>query len=108
MIKNTHLNVDLKTVMQQGAHLQEGLCYNGVLTRDGEDHYRFEEATRRGICKRNPKLFDGEYISLVHMRNGRYQCHMKTISASTVSDCYGLAYKVYSELVNALQIIDQW
>ena len=55
---------------------------------------------------RNPKLYDGNYISLVHMANGRYQCHMRTINASGNFDRQELAFKVYSELLTAFNIID--
>ncbi|MCQ2223949.1 MAG: hypothetical protein MJZ35_09210 [Bacteroidaceae bacterium] len=109
MTKNTNLCVNLKTIMQHDAILSEGQCYRGVLTRDAENHYLFEEAThtltdRHG--QRNPKLFDGDYCSLVHMQNGRYQVHMKTITAGKDLDCNALAFAVYSELLNALNIID--
>ncbi len=106
MKKNTNLCVDLKTVMQSDAHLVEGQCYTGVLTRDGEDHFIFEESCHRGRSPRNPKLFDGNYCSLVHMQNGKYQIHMKTINASAIDDRNQLAFNVYSELLNAFSIID--
>lgn len=106
MQKNVNLCVDLKTVMQNDALLAEGQPYNGLLTRDGKDHYIFEESCRRGRCLRNPKLFDGNYCSLVHMQNGRYQIHMKTINASAISDRQEMAFKVYSELLTAFSIID--
>ena len=48
MLKNTNLCVDLKTVMQNDALLVEGQCYSGVLTRDSEDHYVFEESVNKG------------------------------------------------------------
>lgn len=41
MKKNTILCVDLKTVMQNDVLLKKDKCYNGVMTRDGIDHYRF-------------------------------------------------------------------
>ena len=107
MIKNSNPNVDLKTVMQNDALLVEGQCYSGVLTRDSEDHYVFEESVNKGgRCPRNPKLFDGQYCSLVHMQNGKYQIHMKTINASAISDRNQLAFNVYSELLTAFSIID--
>lgn len=107
MEKNTNLSVDLKTVMQQDVLLAEGHTYRGCLTRNGEDHYLFEEAVRLDRHgKRNPKLFDGEYISLVHMQNGRYQVHMRTIDIATVHDRQELAFKVYSELLLAFEVID--
>ena len=106
MEKNTNLCVDLKTVMQTDAHLIQGQPYNGLLTRDGEDHYIFEESCRRGRSPRNPKLFDGDFCSLVHMQNGKYQIHMKTINASAIEDRNQLAFDVYSELLTAFKIID--
>ncbi len=106
MLKNTNLCVDLKTVMQDDALLVEGKCYTGVLTRDREDHFVFEESCHRGRVTRNPKLFDGTYCSLVHMQNGKYQIHRKTINASAITDRDQLAYNVYSELLNAFSIID--
>ena len=67
MEKNINLCVDLKTVMQSDTHLAEGQPYNGLLTRDGEDHYIFEESCRRHRCPRNPKLFDGRGIDGFHV-----------------------------------------
>ena len=108
MVKNTNLCVDLKTVLQHDTVLSEGMPYNGVLTRDSDDHYLFEEAVRYNRhVRRNPKLFDGEFVSLVHMQNGRYQCHMKTINASSITNRQELAFKVYTELLTAFNIIDQ-
>lgn len=108
MVKNTNLCVDLKTVLQHDTVLSEGMPYNGVLIRDSDDHYLFEEAVRyHRHVRRNPKLFDGEFVSLVHMQNGRYQCHMKTINASSITNRQELAFKVYTELLTAFNIIDQ-
>lgn len=108
MNKNTNLCVDLKTIMQEDVLLNEGQCYRGCLTRDGEDHYLFEEEahTSGHRHKRNPKLFDGKFVSLVHMQNGKYQVHMRTIDASTNVDKKDLAFSVYNELLAAFNIID--
>ena len=106
MKKNVNLCVDLKTVMQNDALPVEGQCYTGVLTRDGEEHFVFEESCHRRSCQRNPKLFDGKYCSLVHMQNGKYQVHLRTINASQVTDRRELAFNVYSELLEALSVMD--
>ena len=58
------------------------------------------------LTPRNPKLFDGQYCSLVHMQNGKYQIHMKTINASSITDRNQFAFNVYSELLTAFSIID--
>ena len=64
------------------------------------------QAVQQGTATRHHKLYDGNYISLVHMANGRYQCHMRTINASGNFDRQELAFKVYSELLTAFNIID--
>lgn len=107
MIKNTNLCVDLKTKMQEDVLLTIGHCYRGVLTRDEDDHYLFEEEvhTTGHRPKRNPKLYDGNYCSLVHMQNGKYQFHMKTIEASPKLDANSVAMEVAQEIVEAFKII---
>lgn len=102
MVKNTNLCVDLKTVMQKDALLVKGQCYKGLMTRDGEDHFLFEETCSRGTVH-NPKLYDGEFLSMTRHSNGRYQCHLKTMKDGVDKDAYAL--NVYSELKNALNII---
>lgn len=51
--------------MQEDTLLTEGQCYRGCLTRDGEEHFLFEEEahTSGHRHKRNPKLFDGRFVS---------------------------------------------
>lgn len=107
MNKSINDNVGLKTIMQEADNLATGQCYNGVLTRVSENSYLFEEAVhidRHG--KRNPKIYEGNFVSLVHMQNGKYQVHMRTIGADAAIDLKELAFKVYSELLNAFNIID--
>ena len=109
MKKNVNLCIDLKTIMQEDALLNPGKCYRGVLSLTDEDTYLFEEEVSKPVDRhgrRNPKLFDGRYVSLVHMQNGRYQVHMRTIDASSTLDRRDLAFQVYSELLTAFEIID--
>ena len=107
MQKHSIQNVNLLTHLQQNEALNEGHCYKGVFTKVSEIDYLFEEAascTKANV--RNPKLFVGEYISLVHKQNGRYQVHCRTINPSQGLDVSDLAFKVYSELLTALRQID--
>lgn len=105
MLKKDYSNINLTCTFQQDNEITSDVCIPGVFSRNGKD-FRFEEAVRKGRSKRNPKLFDGNFISMVHMANGKYQCHMKTITASKELDRNDLAFKVYSELVSAFSIID--
>ena len=101
-------SINLKTVMFGEQGLCPGNCYRGTLSLTEEGQYLFEEAVpidRHG--KRNPKLFQGEYISLVHMQNGRWQMHCKTLSnASKIMDREAFASIVYNEILEAFTIID--
>ena len=105
MQKKTYNDVQLNCVFQQVSELTDSVCLTGVISRN-EGGFRFEEEIKKGRCPRNPKLFDGQYCSLVHMQNGKYQIHMKTINASAITDRNQLAFNVYSELLTAFSIID--
>ena len=105
MLKKDYSNINLTCTFQQDNEITLDVCFPGVLSHNGNS-FRFEEAVRKGRPKRNPKLFDGNFISMVHMANGKYQCHMKTITASNELDRKELAFKVYSELLHAFEIID--
>ena len=105
MQKKTYTATTLSCTLQQGSEFTPNKCLNGVISKTHEG-FRFEEAVRQGRPKRNPKLFDGKYCSLVHMANGKYQIHMKTIDASSIDDRHDLAFKVYSELLSAFTVID--
>ena len=105
MTKKMYSNVNLACSFQQVGELSENQGLNGVFSKTPEG-FRFEEAAKGRRDKRNSKLFDGKYCSLVHMQNGRYQIHMKTINASAITDPTDFAFKVYSELLNAFKIID--
>ena len=106
MNKKSYSNVMLTVHFQQSE--PEGWhSYRGVFTLTGENKFLFEEAAhRQQATVRNPKLFVGEYISLVHKQNGRYQVHCRTINPSQGLDVSDLAFKVYSELLTALRQID--
>lgn len=108
MKKNIQLCIDLKTIMQDETLLTQGRTYRGVLSHISDNLFLFEEETKsaRKSTRLNPKLFEGQYCSLVHMQNGRYQVHMKTLEPSAAVDPKKLAFNVYSELLKAFAIID--
>ena len=103
MKKTTYTQVDLNCVLQQSEEITTDNCINGIISRT-EKGFRFEEAVRKGRPPRNPKLFDGQFISMVRMQNGKYQCHLKTMKDGF--DKENFAFSVYSELIKALQILD--
>ena len=106
MRKINYANVNLTCAFQQMTDLPTDHCIGGVLSRT-DNSFKFEEAVKQSRRpKRNPKLFEGDFCSLVHMQNGKYKIHMKTIDASTVADRQLLAYEVYAEVLKAFNVID--
>lgn len=102
-----YTKVNLLTVLQDDECVNRHNAYPGVLSMVGPDSFRFEEATNRPhrSNNRNPKIYEGRYISMVHMRNGRYHVHMRTITASPEVESSRLAFDVYAELLNALNTL---
>lgn len=107
MKRKTYPNTTLNVVLQHLEELPLGTCLNGIISIDEKAQaFRFEESCRKGRGPRNPKLYDGEYISMVRMQNGKYQCHLKTFNPTPDMNRQAMAFKVYSELMQALQIFD--
>ena len=99
MEKSTYRNVTVECVTQNEKP-SVGSTLTGVLAMNNAG-FRFEEAVAGTRHSRNLKLFEGDYVSLVHKQNGRYQCHLRTIDASGSFDRQNVAYKVYCELMSA-------
>lgn len=69
---NTELDVDLKLVTQKQGRMELGEYLNGMITRDGEDHYTFvENATEeRKATRRNPSIYMGQWINVKRRADG--------------------------------------
>lgn len=103
MNKKTYTSTNLACVLQHSEEITNDQCLNGVISKTS-DGFRFEEAIRKGRPPRNPKLYDGKFISMVKKQNGRYQCHLKTMDEHF--DRKNFAFAVYSELTAAMAILD--
>ena len=105
MYKQTINNISLQLVMQQPEVVNQPMCLAGVLSKN-QDQYRFEQAVKQKRPRRNPKLYEGQYVSLVHRSNGKYACTLKCINDKEKDfDHHTLAFRIYLELISALEII---
>ena len=106
MYKQTINNISLQLVMQQPqVVINPSMNHTGVLSMNG-DGFRFEEAVKQKRPRRNPKLYEGDYVSLVHRSDGKYACTLKHIATSDEDfDHHNVAFRIYLELIDALQII---
>lgn len=105
MQKKTYNDVQLNCVFQNVTELPDSVCLTGIISRN-EDGFRFEEEIKKGRPARNPKLYDGEYVSLVRMVNGKYQMHAKTMRLEPGFDPSAIAFGFYQDVVSALKFIE--
>ena len=105
MYKQIVNNISLQLVMQQSEVFNQPISYTGVLSKN-PDGYRFEQAKKQKRLRRNPKLYEGDYVSLVHRSDGKYACTLKHITTPDEDfDHHNVAFRIYLELIDALQII---
>ena len=105
MFKQTINNINLQLVMQQQEVFNQPMSHAGVLSMN-QDGFRFEEAVKQKRPRRNPKLYEGDYVSLVHRSDGKYACTLKYIRDKEKDfDHNTVAFRIYLELIDALQII---
>lgn len=69
---NTELGADLKLVTQKQGRMELGEYLDGMITRDGEDHFTFvENATeQRKAERRNPSIYEGQWINVKRRADG--------------------------------------
>lgn len=82
---NTELSVNLKTILRSDRRMKTGKEYQGILRRDVEcdeflydEHFTFVE-TLPWSMKRNPRVFNGRYISVTRRDDGTYRLNFKPV-----------------------------
>ena len=111
MYKNTELGCDVKTILHSDRRMRTGKEYQGVLRRDSESdvdeflsrdaHYTFIE-TLPWSMKRNPRLFNGHYISITRQDDGTLRPNFKPMKMDEMFNVDNYAFEVYRELRKAL------
>ena len=105
MTNITISNTNLTCALQQDNEISLNKCYTGILSKDG-NKLKFEEAIRKGRAPRNPKLFDGKYITLVRKTNGKYQIHTKALRLEPGFNPNDVAFGFFKEVSSALKFIN--
>ena len=105
---NTHLGVNVKTVLNSDRIMRVGKDYQGVLRRDVEideflydEHFTFVE-TLPWSMKRNPRVYNGRYISVTRQDNGNLRPNFKPLKMGDDFSLERYALGVYNELCMAL------
>ena len=110
--RNTELGCDVKTILRNDRHMKTGKAYQGVLTRDSDAdideflrldaHFTFVETAPQTI-KRNPRVFDGMFITATRQSDGELRLNFKRllVDEDFCPECYALG--VYNEICVALE-----
>ena len=111
---NTELGCDVKTILRSDRRLQTDKGYLGVLRLDSEAdidefrcrdaHMTFIETVPMTAGKRNPHVFDGEYITLTRRDDGSLRPNFKPMpQLGTSFSVDNYTFEVYRELRGALK-----
>ena len=110
---NTDLGCDIKTILHSDRKMKVGKGYQGVLKLDQEGtideflsrdpHYTFIE-TLPWSMKRNPRVFNGKYISVTRQDDGTYRLNFKPMPKLDANFSFErYTFGVYLELHQALE-----
>ena len=107
---NTHLSVNLKTQLRSDRYAKTGKSYPGVLRRDVfceefcyEDHFTFVETLPPTAGKRNPHVYEGDYITVTRRDDGTYRPNFKPMKVGADFTVAKYAAGVANELLWALE-----
>ena len=107
---NTHLCVNLKTQLRSDRYAKTGKSYPGVLRRDVfceefcyEDHFTFVETLPPTAGKRNPHVYEGDYITVTRRDDGTYRVNFKPMKVDANFSVAKFAAGVANELIWALE-----
>ena len=95
---NTHIGVDLKTLLRKDQQAKTGKNYVGVLSRD----VLCEEFLYEPPVKHNPKVFDGKRISITRRDDGTLRPNFKPMNVGKGFSLARYIWEVCVELCNGL------
>ena len=110
---NTDLGCDLKTILRSDVRMKTGKEYQGVLRCDSEasiedfrccdPHYTFTESVPPTAGKRNPHVYEGDFITVTRRDDGSYRPNFKPMKVDADFTVAKYAAGVANELLWALE-----
>ena len=108
--KNTELCMDVTTFLRSDKRMKEGKGYQGVLRREvecGEYRYNermvFVETVSQKREKRNPHVYEGEYITVTQREDGTLRPNFRPMPTGRGFSVERYAAGVANELLWALE-----
>lgn len=79
---------------------------SGILSHGTGGGILFQEAIPRKREIRNNRLYEGKLLNVVRRKDGCYYPFMKSFRPEEIEDKSAFAFRVYTELNEALNVID--
>ena len=102
--------MNLKTQLRSDRRAKSGKGYQGILRRDVEcdeflydEHFTFTEIVPQAPQKRNPHVYDGEFITVTRRSDGSYHPNFKPMKVGEGFSVARYASGVGNELLWALE-----
>lgn len=100
--RNTDCCMNVKTFLYGDKRTKVGKNYVGMLKRDSAIHYTFVEMPLQATRKRNPRVFDGEFITVTIWDDGSLHPNFKVMKVDEGFSIGSYALGVCIELREAL------
>ena len=100
---NTDLCVDVKTFLLEDRIAELGKRYQGTFIRDKESHYTCTEQEPIIPEKRNPRVFNGQYVTITRRDDCTLRPNFKPVQIDADFDYGTYATAVGRELRKALK-----
>ena len=110
---NTDLGCEVKTILRSDRRMLTGKDYQGVMRRDSDAdvdeflcrdaHYTFVETVSQKPYKRNPRVFNGEHITITRWDDGSLHPNFKPLKMGAGFSVDSYAISVCNELRLALK-----
>ena len=106
--KTTDLGCDVKTILRSDKRMKVGKDYQGVFRLDEEaivdeylsrdSHYTFIETIPQTARKRNPRVFEGKYITITRRDDGTFHPNFKPVNIGPGFNIEAYILCVYLEM----------
>ena len=100
---NTELGINLKLITREPGRMPVGKYLDGMITCDSEDHYTFLETLPPTAYKRNPRVYNGKFITVTRKKDGSLQPNFKPIKEWNDFSALAYAKGVANELLWAFE-----
>lgn len=111
VFQNTNPNFGNNGVNQQGSLNPNPSSLNpqvisGMLSPIANGDVLFQETLPRKRVIRNSRLYEGQYVNVVRRKDGLYYPFLKAFNPKEIADKNDFAFRIYTEINEALNTID--